>query len=620
MKSHVNLFTTVLQEAGQSCGVNTSVDLKTINRRLSKEGESFLTITLPAYEKDLLQALDRGRISSDLFTGFRHAGGFPLLFSGFLRKIFDEHGRIRDTSSGLVKAIRSLRQVLLFLSKIELDSSPDRVKKVLDSYKITDAELSSNPDDFTFAFESAHVLGLRNAAKATFGYYLNEIEQRLYEDTVFRGFHGPGAVADHTGNNARWGLNRWTERLESILPAESTLSCNLHDYLDQEFLWLSEEQEPPVRVVTVPKTMKGPRVIAIEPAHMQYVQQGLFSVMTEVLKQPNHNRLRSIMGWDDQEPNRELARDWRCYATVDLSEASDRVSFALVRHLFSEWPLFWRAIEASRSLRAELPDGEIVHLKKFASMGSAMCFPIESMVFTAIAVYAKWMTEGEHILPSYRTVTKSLQTKFRVFGDDIIVPKDWTPNLLEVLSLCGLKVNAHKSFWTGKFRESCGADWYDGFDVSVVKIRATITPDKQDVPSIVRGISLHNRFMELGWLRSAGAVEDILKSVRPMHYAPYGADVLALWTYDDDLVAYGRHGHYQCRTIRAFSLKYKYKSDVLDGYGALRKYFAKVEKSFVSHWDYDILRLTVDPTDAEHLLRAGRPVHVAMTVRNVVIR
>lgn len=619
MKSHVNLFTTVLHEAGLYCGVNTSADEKTVSRRLSKEGESFLTISLPAYEKDLLQALDRGQITSDLFTGFRRAGGFPLLFSGFLRIIFDSSGRIRDTSDSLVKAIRSLRQVLLFLSKIELDSSPARVKKVLDSYKVTDSELSFDPDNDMWAHDWVHVWGVRNAAKAAFGQFLDDVEQTLYEDAVFRGFHGPGAVADHTGNNARWSLNRWTERLEAVLPAESTLSCNLHDYMDQEYLWLSEDQEPPVRVVTVPKTMKGPRVIAIEPAHMQYVQQGLFSVMTEVLNRPAHSRLKSTMGWNDQEPNRALARDWQSYATVDLSEASDRVSFALVRHLFESWPLFWGAIEASRSLRAELPDGEIIHLRKFASMGSAMCFPIESMVFTAIAVYAKWMTEDDYLTTSYRSVAGSLSTPFRVFGDDIIVPRSWTPNLLEVLGLCGLKVNAHKSFWTGKFRESCGADWYDGFDVGVVKIRSTITPDKQDVPSIVRGISLHNRFMELGWLKSAEAVEDILKSVYPMPYAPYGTDVLALWTYDYSKVAFGRHEGYQCLTIRAFSLKYLYKRDELDGYGALRKYFAKIEKSHVSHWDYDILRLAANPTDAEHLLRAGRPVHVTMRARYVVV-
>lgn len=610
MKSHIKLFTTVLQEAGQYCGVNTSRDMLTVTRRLAKEGESFLTITLPTYEKDLLQALDRGRISSDLFVGFQHSGGFPKLFSGFLRKIFADTGELRPTSEQQVAVIRCLRQVLLLLSKIELECSPDREGNAILAYQRTDDELDTSPESVP--------LRVQVAFRELFSSFLNEIERELLEDPIFRGNHGPGAVADHSGNNARWAKLQWTTRLEAVLPAESTLACNLHDYMDQQYEWLTEEQEPPVRVVTVPKTMKGPRVIAIEPAHMQYVQQGLFKLFTRILGSPHFAPLNATMGWMDQEPNRRLSRDWHNYATIDLSEASDRVSLALVQALFEPWPLTSAILLASRSERAKLPSGEIVTLKKFASMGSAMCFPVESMVFAAIAVAAKNLTDEDYgRFHSHRAGWDAVRIPFRVFGDDIVVPKDWTPNLLAMLSLCGLKVNTSKSFWTGMFRESCGADWYAGYDVSVVKVRKTITPNRQDVESIIRGISLHNRLFERGWFKSAKAVEDSLNAVRPMPYAPAVLDVHALWTYDFSKCDFRTNKRLQAASIRAFSLRYKYREDMLDGYGALRKYFAGSDEYAMTPWDYDVLRVTVDPKDPEHLRRAGRPVHVAMTVRYV---
>jgi hypothetical protein len=70
-------------------------------------------------------------------------------------------------------------------------------------------------------------------------------------------------------------------------------------------------------------------------------------------------------------------------ATIDLSDASDRVSLALVEELFGFNPGFLRFLKLSRSPFAQLPGGELVLLNKFASMGSALTFPVEAMVFTA---------------------------------------------------------------------------------------------------------------------------------------------------------------------------------------------------------------------------------------------
>jgi hypothetical protein len=52
-----------------------------------------------------------------------------------------------------------------------------------------------------------------------------------------------------------------------------------------------------------------------------------------------------------------------------------------------------------------------------------------------------------------------------VFGDDIIVPTDLYEETLQALSALGFIPNTDKSFGAGPFRESCGADWFNGKSV-----------------------------------------------------------------------------------------------------------------------------------------------------------
>jgi len=55
--------------------------------------------------------------------------------------------------------------------------------------------------------------------------------------------------------------------------------------------------------------------------------------------------------------------------------------------------------------------------------------------------------------------------EFKVYGDDIIVRNGVFTPLLSLLTVCGFRVNPRKTFSTGPFRESCGADWFFGEDV-----------------------------------------------------------------------------------------------------------------------------------------------------------
>jgi hypothetical protein len=85
-----------------------------------------------------------------------------------------------------------------------------------------------------------------------------------------------------------------------------------------------------------------------------------------------------------------------------------------------------------------------------------------------------------------------------VFGDDIIVRKDAYDFVTAALELFGFRVNGDKSFNTGNFRESCGGDYYHGFDIRGVYMKHLST--SADVYSIINrlvrwssrsGIMLH---------------------------------------------------------------------------------------------------------------------------------
>jgi hypothetical protein len=89
-----------------------------------------------------------------------------------------------------------------------------------------------------------------------------------------------------------------------------------------------------------------------------------------------------------------------------------------------------------------------------ATMGSAVCFPIETIVFYSIskAVLQLFGYTGDPY----------------VYGDDIIVPTKYAGYVMDVLEAYGFVVNREKSFTNPRlaFRESCGVNGLLGVDVT----------------------------------------------------------------------------------------------------------------------------------------------------------
>lgn len=212
------------------------------------------------------------------------------------------------------------------------------------------------------------------------------------------------------------------------------------------------------RTIFVPKTFSKLRTISMEPTTLMFWQQAIMGKLYEYFKY--HPHLRWCVQLEDQEYNRRMAqrgsRD-NSLATIDLSAASDSVSWSLVKAVFARTPLL-KWLYATRSNKTLLPNGNVIELAKFAPMGSALCFPIQCLIFAACVEYVTQRCKQQiSEIPGYA-----------VYGDDIIVAKDCVPELMRVLNALGFQVNQDKTFVDGKFRESCGGDYYDGIDVSSV--------------------------------------------------------------------------------------------------------------------------------------------------------
>jgi hypothetical protein len=231
--------------------------------------------------------------------------------------------------------------------------------------------------------------------------------------------------------------------------------------VNQSPMWRAESESslriaPGCRIAFVPKDAKVDRTIAVEPSMNMYVQKGLGAMI--------RRRFLKVAGVDlnDQRVNQRLAREGSVYdnlATLDLSAASDSVSWSLVHDLLP--PSWFLALEQARSERAILPDGSVHAFAKFSTMGNGATFELQSLIFWALCVSTVELLglRGESV---------------KVYGDDIVIPVSGYNAVVHVLQLLGFVVNESKSYSSGPFRESCGKHYFHGTDVSPFYVRSPV--------------------------------------------------------------------------------------------------------------------------------------------------
>lgn len=522
-------------------------DLHRIEDLFDSGGLSFFTITLPICAKWLEKSLDAGFLLNPrphLMGAKSKVDSRPKFLWVLWRKIFEEDGTLRLID--VADYVGSLRQILMFAKKLRIQCHDRFTNEAIDTFREIERSLPA-PWDHTWdddhprwtrrfghplwgrprgernqtdMFDSDPMHGLdldldwegfgsftarivsQFGEVDHFGLNLSDLDATVglepnasIDPYVLSPKHGPGAVSDkHDGT--KYDHKFWSNRLEQVFPYDFFGSPNSGFADDVHY------REFPSRLHAVPKTATGPRLIASEPTAHQWVQGALARWLEDKLRSKDCI-LHECIDFRNQSASRELAREASAsgsHATVDLSSASDRLTCRLVEYCFQANRSLLDAMHACRTRAVLLSpvgdDSDIILLRKFATQGSALTFPVQTVIFTMIAIWSVALARG---VKEYSAI-KELAKEVRVFGDDIIIPTDGYPVLVRMLSSLALRVNVHKSFSLGKFRESCGMDAYDGVDVTPAYCRQLYDPAPESLVSVLQQA---NNFYRKGYWQAA---------------------------------------------------------------------------------------------------------------------
>jgi len=484
----IKLITALISDVSNVCGdvFNTRalrLTIKKVERRASLEGLGFLTKTLPKLGKALDKCLAGACDLNCTELGFKPLPGtkLPRFLGELFSRVLDSNGkplRLPD-----INCVKVIRQICYLFYKYELPYTDVQEQQVTQKFERTESDLSSLQDSLPSqdgiaacvaanpmcsrlqnrdhgCGQNPHPMGdlphCRIAVTRKAKQILNDLFA-FFDPTRIHPRHGPGAVSTREQLGAKYLWTNVSSRITDVYPYDAYF-CASNGHVCDTYTSFAEvtEKSNSARVILVPKDSRGPRLISCEPVDFQWVQQGLGRAIVELVESSRVTKTQ--VNFTHQTPNRIAAlygSENGRYATLDLNEASDRVSLALVRLLFPDTLV--RYLEACRTTSTVLPDGRVLELAKFAPMGSCLCFPILALtVFAILAAGAPDAYTRERIL---------------VYGDDVIVPTAYAADAIELLESFGLKINRDKSCIRGFFRESCGMDAFHGVDVTPVRIR-----------------------------------------------------------------------------------------------------------------------------------------------------
>lgn len=495
-----------------------SRDILTLENRVAMEGESFLTKTLPSFGKAFDLALQGDQpLAVSGFKKRSRRSALPAFLQALLELVFQDDGHL--LVQPCPRAITAVRQLLLWCKKVEKGFTDESLQKAVEDFVSIDAALPS-----ISLHTNPRLLGLAR-------YIISRVLGECPGIRQCTPRHGPGAVAWGVGADGKRIFTRSYLDLERVFrPIPWFFS--LRDVSENPSIVTSRFRSKYglSRLAFVEKDSSGPRLIGLEPAEYMWCQQGIKSWLY------NHIEKRSIakgqINFTDQEVNRKLTSLWSKYDTLDMSKASDRNSLSLVRFLFGKTKL-WPYLEASRTPGVVLPSGEILFYKKFAPMGSAVCFPVEAMVFYALAVSS--------LVKSGYPLSLALRNTF-VYGDDLVVPHGYFATLTDDFESVGLKFSEGKCCVSGKFRESCGLDSFDGHDVTPVRLRKPhLARGDLDLVSLVEHA---NRLMFRGYQATSRYFRKLVKSrfsffrKARIPLSPHTNLPFLTWLDDQDTVKY----------------------------------------------------------------------------------
>nr|URG15061.1 MAG: RNA dependent RNA polymerase [Leviviridae sp.] len=578
-------------------------DFETLKERFENEGYGFLTVALPALDEALLLGLSSGKFACP--TGFKkiRGGAIPRLFSGMLCEVFEPSTGIlkEDVDFGVLKMLRNM---LRFFKKMRLEPENEELlhRKAVDEFYQCDVRAGQViiPD------RHAHHLG--RVAKLL----LNTLNSKDVENATYR--HGPGSVEEGFRANQKWSALSNALRSGTFDGSNFGLDVQTHHatrFRSSDLFRLSSLDKPKdgkklpdrcgygedglrrpslrsvplfdgtsrrsAKLITVLKNSTSRRTITIEPMLHQFIQQGLNILLREAISECRI--LRNCLALTDQSLNQEKALEGSQndnWATIDLKSASDLLSVKLVENVFGHHGQFFDHMMDCRSPQVYSDRKEAEFMRKFAGMGNALTFPVQSICFAAVSIAA--ILDSEGLSPTYWNCRRASR-HIRVYGDDIIISRKYAHQCVNWLEVVGLKVNAKKSFLEGNFKESCGVEAFRGVDITPLYIKHRPDDGSTD-PSIIAGlVSLSNH----SWMEGLYAVSTCLKDEverrlgMPLPLVSRESGLLGWHSRVDSSNAHKWCKRTQQLMVKAVALAPIKKRDVIDGYAALLKYFCSAK-------------------------------------------
>nr|APG77052.1 hypothetical protein [Beihai levi-like virus 10] len=507
-----------------------SKDYTRISEILRTRGLPSLMDDLPKLDKALLAGLEHGRLSYDgpFSRLVSRSVRVPRLLSGLWLRVFDNSGCLLESPDQT--AIAYIRQLSSCFKKLKMKCTPQGLEKAVHEYFTVDAELRHPSllwlDEEFDTFDTLKTLSFVDESSRQAGDHVTELCRILerfcdsvsghlglydpYEFTNSVGLsttkgrhfkHGTGSVSDMRRGENKYSFPSWPPRLSSVFPYEAfgshDLSATHHGNECQ-----------PSKLIAVPKVLSRPRLIASEPTCNQWCQQ---ITRYWLLDRLEHTKLSAFIDLRDQSKSQRMvsksSRD-RELATVDLSSASDRLSLWVVERAFRKNRSLLAALQAHRTPFIKDATGVTdfcVPLKKFASQGTAVTFPVQTLIFLCCAAAALGCE-------SLSDLHRSFRGKVRIYGDDIIIPRKGYDNLKILLDHLELEVNVDKTFSQGFFRESCGLDAYKGADVTPIKPQILNVTGPE---SLLALIDSSNNFFIKGYWRTG---DYIARTIPPELY------------------------------------------------------------------------------------------------------
>lgn len=406
----------------------------------------------------VLKALDEFLLNSEnTFTGTmrdfkRHVGDISRLTGG--KAFYLPTGIIERMFSSIkdhdAEGFKASHQFLVFITR------PDVLLK--ESRKALESDLIQRFEDNDFRIGA---LPIEPDRYDFFPRYLSGWDP--YADFVPKLSDGS---AQCVGRNSKFWYDKW-----EALVADSDI-----EYLEYQVGYTftrrtdNSFQTDTSQFFAVPKDSTKLRGITIEPAVRAYIQQGFMTSLRRYIR--NHPYLSRRVDFERPELNARLAQEGSrsgMYATIDLSDASDSARWEAVKAFVYDdssesSSRLLEALTIARTRKVRLPDGSVLWLEKFAGMGNALTFTIECLVFCCIV--------EQGIRDAGGSVLKS---KYRVYGDDIVVESIYYDAVCKALTRHGFKVNSLKSFdaYRTSFKESCGGEYFQGIDVKPIRLPRT---------------------------------------------------------------------------------------------------------------------------------------------------